>query len=432
MTISESDANTLRKATVRLVPFLGLIYFFAFFDRVNIAFAAIQMNASLGLTPALYGLASGIFFLGYVAFQIPSSLILRKIGTRQWITAMVLSWGILSTLMGLTHSIGVFLTLRFLLGLAEAGVLPAVLLYFARWYPAAQRGKIVAMFLLSIPFAQVVGAPLAAHLLGLSGLGLAGWQWLFLASGIPNVVLGVITWFVLPEKPEDVRWLSREEKTWLGNALSLESKRIESAGLKGFSQVWRSPIVVLLGCIYFFGPGVGLFGMGFWMPLTLKGFGLATTTVGWIVSFIYLLSALWMVVWSRHSDATKERVWHVAACALIGFVTLSLGGLLRSDLAVGLGLAFAMILVSPITPTFWSLPARYLTGRAATVGFPAVAMIGNLGGFAGPYFVGLVKQQGGQTSLAMILLALPVLICALLTLTLLSHPAIGSRSTVEG
>lgn len=412
-------ARTMRKLIWRLLPFCMLLFFCNYLDRVNIGFAALQMNQALKLTPDVFGLGAGIFFIGYVLFEIPSNLIMQRTGARLWIARIAITWGLLSSAMIFVDGRVSFFTMRFLLGVAEAGLLPGLFLYFTYWFPAAERGKAYAIFMSATALSNVAGGPLSAALLGLDGLfGLHGWQLLFLIEGIPSVVMGVLVVFVLTEQPSKARWLTTEERGWLVATLAAERAAKEAARPMTLKTGLSDPRVLLLAVLCFFLVS-GNFGVVFWMPQIIKGFGgLSNMQTGLLSAVPYLLAVFAMIWWGRRSDRMKERRWHLAAAALLGSL-----GLAGSALATQPVLAFAALCVAAIGiwsmfGVFWALPAEFLSGTAAAGGLALINGIGTLGGFAGPYLVGLVRAQTGNFSGSLFVLAAFVLVSAILAATM--------------
>jgi ACS family tartrate transporter-like MFS transporter len=310
-------ASAIRKATVRLIPFLCLAYTINFLDRVNVGFAALHMNADLGFSPSVFGFGAGIFFLGYIAFEIPSNLALQRFGARIWIARIMISWGIVASAMALVTSETGFYAMRLLLGIAEAGFFPGIILYLTYWFPAAERARIIALFMASVPLATVFGGPLSGALLEMHGvLGLAGWHWLFVIEGLPAIVLGIAALKVLTDKPAEARWLSEDERQALTATLAAEAEATKVVGYADLGAALTRPRVLALGVLYFL-IVIGLYGIGFWMPQVVEGFGLDPIEVGFLTAIPYLFAASAMVLWGRHSDKTGERRWHIALPLLL-------------------------------------------------------------------------------------------------------------------
>jgi len=383
----------MHKVSWRLIPFMVLLYFVAFLDRVNVGFAALTMNKDLGLTATVFGNGAGIFFIGYFIFEVPSNVALEKFGARMWIARIMITWGIISWLMALTTGPISFYTLRFLLGIAEAGFFPGMILYLTYWFPSAYRAKIVGCFLLAIPISSIIGAPISTALLGTSILGLKGWQSLFILEALPALVLGFVVLFFMTDKPEKAHWLTPAERDWLSRVLQAERKTRESVHHYTLGQALMNPRVVLFGLMYF-GIVIGLYGFSFWLPQIIKGFGgLSNWQVGLITMIPSAFAAAAMYLWGRHSDKTGERVWHVFLPAIIGGTSLAISGFLTGTPALALvALTIGAMGIYAALPTFWTLPTAMLSGTAAAGGIALINSIGNLGGYFGPSFMGYLKD----------------------------------------
>ncbi|MGA9443543.1 MAG: MFS transporter, partial [Methyloceanibacter sp.] len=291
--------GAIRKATWRLIPFLCLAYTVNFIDRVNVGFAALHMNEDLGFSPAVYGFGAGIFFLGYIAFEVPSNLALHRFGARLWIARIMISWGLVACAMALVWNEASFYVMRFLLGVAEAGFFPGIILYLTYWFPAAERARIVAVFMASVPLATVFGGPISGALLGMDGfLGLAGWHWLFIIEGLPAVALGVLALRALTDKPADATWLTAEERRALSDCIAAEDAAAREVGYSDISSAMMRPRVLALGLLWFL-IVIGLYGMGFWLPQVIQSYGLDDLSIGFITAIPYVFAAVLMVLWGR-------------------------------------------------------------------------------------------------------------------------------------
>jgi D-galactonate transporter len=393
------------KASRRLVPFLILCYAVNFLDRVNVGFAALAMNADLGFTPEMFGFGAGIFFVGYIIFEIPSNLALHRFGARLWIGRIMISWGLVATAMAFVSGETSFYLLRFLLGVAEAGFFPGIILYLTYWFPRENRAQIVSAFMTAVPIATVIGAPLSGALLGLDGvMGVTGWRWLFIIEGVPAVLLGVIAFVYLTDRPKDATWLTAAEAEALEARLAAETAETRQRGLGGLAQALTHPRVILLGVLYFC-IVVGLYGIGFWMPQVLQTFGLTHLQIGFLTAIPYLVATVGMVIAGRNSDRTGERILHVALpliAAALGFVWSAYAGPLG---LVIVALSLAALGLYAAIGTFWSLPTSILTGAGAAGGLALVNSIGNSGGFFGPLIVGHLKGTTGDFTTALLFLA---------------------------
>jgi MFS transporter, ACS family, tartrate transporter len=391
------EDRAIRKITWRLIPFLMLLYFVAFLDRINVGFAALTMNRDIGLTSQMFGLGSGIFFLGYFAFEVPSTIILHKVGARFWIGRVMITWGLVSVAMAFTRGPISFYVLRFLLGLAEAGFFPGIILYLSYWFPSNHRSAVTAMFMAAAPAAGLIGSPVSGALMELNGLlGLRGWQWLFLLEGIPALVLGFITFRFLTDRPAVAGWLTADEREWLSSAIQQEQTGIKVP--RGHSA-WRALAdwKVLALSLAYFGTSAGLYTIGFWAPLIVKGLGFSVFKVGLLVAIPNLIAVVGMVLWSRNSDRTGERYWHAAIACLIGAVGMALAARAGSSAFLAIaGLSLTAFGVSAAKPPLWCLPTTFFAGRAAAASIGLINSLGTLGGFVGPYMIGSTNGTSGN------------------------------------
>lgn len=387
-----------------------------FLDRVNVGFAALHMNEDLGFSPSVYGFGAGIFFLGYIAFEIPSNMALRRFGARIWIARIMISWGIVACAMAFVYSETSFYVTRALLGIAEAGFFPGIILYLTYWFPAAERARIVAIFIASVPLATVFGGPLSGALLEMDGiLGFKGWQWMFVIEGLPAVVLGVLALKVLTNRPEEAAWLTLEEKQALSSALAREAKETAELGYADMGAALTRPRVLALGGLYFL-MVIGLYGIGFWMPQVIGGFGLGSLAVGFLTAIPYLFAAVAMVLWGRHSDRSGERRWHIALPLFLAAAAFAWSAYSGPLVPTMVALTLATLGFYAAFGPFWSLPTALLTGAGAAAGIALVNSIGNVAGFAGPYIVGLLKEATGSFSAALLFLAAALALGGLMAL----------------
>jgi MFS transporter, ACS family, tartrate transporter len=405
----------LSKVLRRIVPFLLLCYIVAYLDRVNVGVAGLTMNEDLGISPSEFGWSAGLFFFGYFLAEVPSNLALQAVGARKWIARILISWGLLSAATAFAVGPVSFGVMRFLLGLGEAGFTPGVFLYFTYWFPARARGRATAAFLLGIPIANIIGAPLSSSLLALDGLaGLHGWQWLLILEGLPATILGFICLFTLTDKPEQAKWLSPDERSWLVEVLTSERQAIaakHASKLKDAFTNWR----VLVCAAVNFCAIIGSVGLGLWMPQILKGFGFGIVTVGFLAAIPYICGAVTMMLWARLSDKGGERSWFVASALLLGAVALVACGYATSSALISIvALCGAVVGIMCYQSTFWPIPSSFLTGSAAAGGLALIVSIGNLGGFVGPYLIGEIKQTTGSFSWALIAVAAFLTLAAIL------------------
>jgi ACS family tartrate transporter-like MFS transporter len=407
------EQRILAKAARRLIPFMILLYLANYLDRVNVSFAALAMNADLGLSATAYGFGGGVFFLGYALFEIPSNVIMERVGARAWMFRIMLSWGLVSMATAFATGPVAFYGLRFLLGVAEAGFFPGMVLYMTYWFPRATLARFIAMFLAAIPFASMMGAPISGAILALDGFkGLHGWQWLFLLEGLPSCALAFAVLAYLPDGPESARWLDEGEKQSIAAHVEHDAP-IHSDLWAGLSdaRVWFLSIAD-------FGIVTGLYGIGLWLPQIIKGFGFSNFETSLVVIVPYLFSTLAMIFWSYSSDRRRERVWHVALAALLAAGGLTLAALVHGTLVSLVALTLAAMGIYSALSTFWTLPPSFLGGTAAAGGIAMINAIGNLGGFLGPTIVGWLKQttasyRGGMAALSFGLLVSAIVILML-------------------
>ena len=413
---SELETRVLRKITYRIVPFIMLLYFIAFIDRVNIGFASLTMNKDLGFSPAVFGFGAGIFFLGYFLFEVPSNLILEKVGARIWIARVMITWGLISGAMAFVEGSTSFYILRFLLGAAEAGFFPGIILYLSYWFPARKRAAVTALFMAAAPLSTALGSPISGALLEMHGLlGLAGWQWMFLIEALPALVLGVVVLFYMTDRPEKAKWLADDERAWLVNEMNAEQAAKKGSASHSIWQGLANPKVLALSLVYF-GTSAGLYTLGIWAPQIIKEFGLTSLQVGFLNAIPATLAVIGMVLWARHSDRTGERKWHVVGACLLASLGLVLAGLSSTVVAVLAALTLVNIGISSSKPPLWSMPTMFLSGSAAAAGIATINSIGNLGGFVGPAMIGWIKEQTGSFEGGLYFVAGLLVLSAVLTL----------------
>ncbi|MGV7208237.1 MFS transporter [Oxalobacteraceae bacterium A2-2] len=400
----------------RLMPFLFLCFVAAYLDRANVGFAKLQMQADLGFSDTVYGMGAGIFFIGYFLFEVPSNLLMLRAGARRWIARIMISWGLISAALMATRDATSFYVLRFLLGAAEAGFFPGVILYLTYWYPAQRRARMVAFFMSGVAVAGVVGGPLSGWIMqSCAGLlDLAGWQWLFLLEGLPSVLLGIWTLFYLDDGIRAARWLSEEEKLALERALAGEQAARRHPPLR---RLFADGRVWLLALLYFLCV-MGLYGVSFWLPQLVRNSGVGNVfQIGLLSAIPYVAAAVTMVLAARHSDRSGERRWHIAGAAMAGALGLCAATVYSDSTLLALAaLSVATAGILTTFPIFWSLPTAMLGGTAAAAGIALINSVGNLAGFASPYLVGAIRDATGSTAAGMVLLAASLLLGALLAL----------------
>jgi D-galactonate transporter len=398
------------RVTWRLVPLLFVCYVLSYLDRINVGFAQLQMKSDLGFSDAVYGLGAGIFFLGYFSFEVPSNLMLAKIGARKTITRIMVIWGLVSACMAFVHAPWAFYVLRFFLGVFEAGFFPGIILYFTYWYPGAYRARIIAIFMSGIAVAGALGGPISGWIMNdMAGVwGLKGWQWMFILEGLPTTFLGLFIFFYLDDKPEDAKWLAADEKALIRHNLELEQAGSHSGGhdLQSFLAALKDPKVYVLSFSYFcFIAGTYL--ISFWLPTLIKEMGYSNPLhIGLLAAIPYSITAAGMIAISAHSDRTLERRWHLALTAFVG--ALALIGLVYSSGNIVLSfilLTLASLGIITTMPLFWSIPTGYLKGAAAAGGIAFINSLGLTGGFVSPFVLGWIKTSTGSLDLGFWLIA---------------------------
>ena len=425
------EERVIRKITWRLIPFLVLLYFVAFLDRINVGFAALTMNKDVGLTSQMFGLGAGIFLLGYFVFEVPSTIILHHVGARFWIGRVMITWGLVSIAMAFTRGPISFYILRFLLGLAEAGFFPGIILYLSYWFPVNHRSAVTAMFMAAAPIAGFIGSPVSGALMQLDGLlGLRGWQWLFLLEGIPALVLGLLTFRFLTDRPAGALWLTEDEREWLSSTIQQEQVDLKDAGSH---RAWRALAdwKVLALSLAYFGTSAGLYTIGFWAPLIVKGLGFSVFRVGLLVAIPNLIAVVGMVLWSRNSDRTRERYWHAAIACLIGAIGMAVAALAGSSAVLAIaGLSLTAFGVSAAKPPLWCLPTTFFAGTAAAASIGLINSLGALGGFVGPYMIGSTNGTSGDFTRGLYLVG-GTLIVSAVTIVIMRLAIHGQTSQIR-
>lgn len=403
--MEQLEVQTIRKVSARLVPFLVLCYLVAYVDRVNVGFAALTMNKDLGLSASAYGFGAGVFFLAYFFFEVPSNLFLERVGARKWIARIMFSWGLVSGAMAFVSGEKSFYAVRVLLGIAEAGFFPGIIFYLTLWFPAAYRARIVGYFMAAIPLSTVVGAPISGWLLGFDGhLGLKGWQWMFILEALPSLILSVVVFGYLTDRPADATWLAPEERAWLAQRMAQERRQRESVRNYSVRQALMNPRVLALSLIYF-GANSLNYGLSFFLPQIVKAFGVSNFQTGFISALPYVVGLISIVAWGRRSDRKLERRFHAAFPLGVAATGIAVSTFLDDPTMKMTALSIAGFGIFGCLPVFWTLPAAFLSGPAAAGGIALINSIGNLAGFAGPFATGRIKDltgsyTGGLLSLA--------------------------------
>jgi D-galactonate transporter len=411
----EVGPHVIGKLFRHLIPFLFLVYIVNYLDRINVGFAALQMQIQLGLSDRVYGLGAGIFFAGYLLFQLPSNLAMHRVGSRRWMSAIMVAWGLISSCMIFVHTARGFYELRFLLGVAEAGFFPGIILYLKQWFPAGARARAMALFMTANPLAGVIGGPISGALLGLNAGPLAGWQWLFLIEGTPAVILGLLTLWLLAEHPEDVSWLSAEERSWLTSELHREGEMHPDAA-RNWSAAFSNIKVWLLTAVYF-GLTTCMYGLVYFLPKIIRNVSTSSNFgLGLLSAIPYIVTAIAMVLTGMHSDRTGERRRHLAILALLSAVGAYAAGYSTSTVATVALLSLAMSGETSMLGPFWALAASALSESTAPAGIALINSIGNLGGLLGPYSIGLLRNTHGFRG-GMIVIGTAVALAGLIALT---------------
>jgi MFS family permease len=436
--LTEVETTTLRRVTWRLVPLLMALYFVNYLDRTNLGIAKADISADLQLSATLFGLASGIFFIGYVLVEIPSNLALVRFGARRWLARIAVSWGVTAVAIAFAPNATTLLALRFLLGVAEAGLVPGVIFYLSQWYPAAYRARIAGVFMLAVPVASAIGTPLAAWLIqsGHGAFGLAGWRFMMICVGFPAVLLGLVCWFSLTERPADAHWLTDEQRRWLIDRLTADEQDVSSNFHYPLRRTLTSPRVWALALVNF-AAVYGLYALAFFLPSIVAGFRdtfamqLSLVQVGLITAVPYAFGAVAMFLWSRHADRTREHVRHLAVALIVGGLAIPVALYLHHPYTVMIAVTIAAIGIFGALPVFWALPTRFLTGAAAAGGIALINSVSNLGGFAAPYITGALQDLTGNDRAGMWAIGLIMLLGAALVICLGATPA-SERNAVTG
>jgi ACS family tartrate transporter-like MFS transporter len=410
-----NEDQIFAKMARRLLPFVMLLYVVNYIDRVNVGFAALTMNRDLGLSPAVFGFGASIFFVGYMIFQVPANLMLEKLGARRWMFIILAVWGLLSAANAFMQGPLSYYTLRLLLGVAEAGFFPGMLLYMTYWFPHSWRSRFVGIFMAAIPLSNIIGGPLSTSILGMDGiLGLHGWQWMFILEGLPATALAFLSLKLLPDRPASASFLTEEEKRIVIARLKKDEGTSEH---RDFWPALRDPRVIALGLVLL-GNQIGLYGVQLWLPQIVKDMGFTNFATGFVVALCFIASMVVMILWARHSDATGERIWHVAIPLLLGAFGLMFAAVVHSDMLVLLSLAVALVGTLAYNGPFFSLPSTFLAGTAAAGGIGFVNTIGSLGRFIGPYGVGVLKESSGGYSSAMAAMGAAMMVSGLIVLVM--------------
>ena len=418
------EQSTMRKVYLRLLPFAVLSYILAYIDRINVSFAGLTMRGDLEMSAGTFGFAVGMFYWGYFVFEVPSNVILEKVGARVWIARIMITWGILAGLTAMVTGSTSFAIVRFLLGVAEAGFFPGIILYFTYWFPSHHHARIVSGFLIGLPVAVAVGAPISTALLGLDGLfGLKGWQVMYIAEAIPTLVIGVITFFLLTDRPEQAKFLTAEERNWLVTRIASERRATEAVRTFTLWQALYNPKVLLLALNYL-GIVTASLGMLIFIPQIIKSLGgYSNMTVGWLTMIPYICGAVAMVAWGRISDHMNERRWNLFIACVFSTVGLGIAGMTMGTWWALVGMSIAAMGFYGSKGPFFAMPPMFLSGAGLAAGIAWVNSIGNLGGFFGPWYVGVMKDLTGSYAGGLYGLALLGLVAAIVCALFLHIPS---------
>jgi ACS family tartrate transporter-like MFS transporter len=411
----ELQRKLILKVSWRLLPLIVVCYLVNYIDRTNVSFAALTMNKDLGLSAYMYGWGAGIFFFGYAFFEVPSNMVLQRVGARLWIARIMITWGIISGLMATAKGPVSFLVLRFLLGVAEAGFFPGMIFYLTHWFPSAVRARAISILYVAIPVSNALASIISGAILGMDGtLGLRGWQWIFIIEAIPAVLLAFVVLKLMTDRPALAAWLNPEQREWLEGELQAERHRVESAGRLTMLQALTDPRVLVLSAIYLTSVTAG-YGVVFFLPQIVKGFGLSNLMTGFVTAIPYAIGTIGLVLWGYSSDRRKERRWHLIISTALAAVGLLCAGWLTHSFWAIVAMSVFMVGIYGSRPTFWPLPSVFLTGAAAAVGMALINSIGNLGGYFGPMMVGWIKDSTKSFEMALYFLAACALLSAVIT-----------------
>ncbi len=409
------EKELISKITWRLMPFLGLLYLIAYIDRQNVSFAKLEMVDALGMSEYAYGLGASLFFIGYFIFEVPSNLLLDRFGASKWFARILVSWGLVTIALAYTQNATMFYILRFLLGACEAGFFPGVLYLLTLWFPSSYRGRMVGLFMIFSALANAVGAPLGGVLLDLDGIyGYAGWQWVFLATGIPAVIAGFVTLFYLSDRPEDAKFLSLKEKEWLKSRLASENSGMEATAGDGFKALINPRVLLMSAC--YVGFPLAAYGLSYWLPTIVKGFGVSNTVNGFLNIIPWIIVAIALYVVPARADKAPAKTPYIVFPAAIGAICLVLSAVIPNHVLQFAFLSIAAAGIFAGQPVFWSLPSRFLKGAGAAAGLAAINSVGNLGGFVAQNVVPWIKDTTGSTIAPMFFLAACLAIAGVLVL----------------
>ncbi|WP_206957084.1 MFS transporter [Trinickia acidisoli] len=430
---SDVESRVTRRLAWRIIPFVMVLYFVSFLDRVNVGFAAMAMNKAIGLSSTAFGLGGGLFFVGYFLFEVPSNLILHRVGARIWIARVMITWGIVSAASAFTAGPTSFYVLRFLLGVAEAGFFPGIILYLSLWFPTKQRAAAAAWFMAAAPLSTVIGSPISGAIMQMPSMfGLANWQWLYVIEAVPAIALGFVVLRFLSDTPSKAEWLRADERDWLVAKMKEESREREThAGhTAGALKALRDPRVLALALIYF-GTSAGLYTLGLWAPLIIRQYGFTAMETGLLNAVPSVAAVVTMILWARHSDRTKERTWHVVLPCVLACVGFIFAGQADTALLIVLALVVVNVGISAAKAPLWAMPSKFLSGAGAAAGIAMINSIGNLGGFVGPFVIGWLKHRTGSYAAGLYFVGATLAVSAIVTLLLSAKSGRPALAGVE-
>ena len=412
---AEFQRATILKISWRLLPLIVASYLVAYIDRTNVAFAALTMNQDLGISSYVYGWGAGIFFLGYALFEVPSNMVLAKVGARRWIARIMITWGIISALMAFAAGPASFLTLRFLLGVAEAGFFPGIIYYLTTWYPARFRARVISALFLAVPVSNAVASAVSGAILEMDGiLGFRGWQWVFMLEATPAIVLACVVLKQMTDRPSEAKWLTDAERAWLDAELQAERRQVERTGSLGLLKSLTDPRVITLSLIYMTSVTAS-YGIVFFLPQIVKGFGLSNVMTGALTAIPYTIGVLGLLAWGWSSDRRHERRWHLIAASVVAGIGLCGAAWFGGSYWAIAAMSIATIGLYGSRPCFWPMPSMFLSGAVAAAGIALINSIGNLGGYVGPFIVGWIKESTESFEMGLYFLAACAFASAALT-----------------
>ncbi|HWH49623.1 MAG TPA: MFS transporter [Burkholderiales bacterium] len=412
---SEFQRKTILQISWRLLPLIVVSYLVAYIDRTNVSFAALTMNKDLGISAYMYGWGAGIFFLGYALFEVPSNMVLARVGARRWIARIMITWGIISGLMAATTGPVSFLTLRFLLGVAEAGFFPGIIFYLSTWYPARYRARVISTLFIAVPVANALASVLSGAILEMDGIGgLHGWQWVFILEAIPAVLLALVVLRLLTDRPGIATWLTPDQRGWIESELQAERILVENSGRLSLLRALTDKRVLVLSMIYFTSV-IGSYGITFFLPQIVKGLGHSNFVTGLLTAIPYAVGVVGLVLWGHSSDRRNERRWHLIVASTVAAIGLAGVGWFTGSYWALVAMSVATIGIYGSRPSFWPMPSMFLSGAAAAAGIALINSIGNLGGYVGPFIVGWIKESTKSFEMGLYFLAACALASALIT-----------------